>query len=175
MLATRLQLIGSVRGADDAARVDRLKAEARALGLGIVGEPTGAHPPCLEFIVGAPRPVLVAALGAATAGLHAMRDEHFGISVVEYGAAGAVPIAHASGGPASDIVVPAHPSPRATGILADSVPAYTDAIWWAVAAGAGEREAVARAARARVAQFSDAAFEHGWVDLLNTVAPGVGV
>lgn len=31
-------------------------------------------------------------LGSAVAGIHSMIDEHFGISVVEYMAAGAIPI-----------------------------------------------------------------------------------
>lgn len=35
---------------------------------------------------------LVKLLGAAIAGIHTMTDEHFGISVVEFMAAGAVPI-----------------------------------------------------------------------------------
>lgn len=35
---------------------------------------------------------LVGLLGGAVAGLHTMTDEHFGIVVVEYMAAGAVPI-----------------------------------------------------------------------------------
>ena len=36
-------------------------------------------------------------LGNAVAGLHTMVDEHFGIVVVEYMAAGVIPIAHNSG------------------------------------------------------------------------------
>ena len=74
--------------------------------------------PPVGFVVGAPRPVLAAALGAAAAGLHAMVDEHFGISVVEYMSAGAVPIAHASGGPASDIVLPEPPPGAGRGTAA---------------------------------------------------------
>lgn len=35
-----------------------------------------------------------------------MVDEHFGINVVEFMAAGAIPVAHASAGPLLDIVVP---------------------------------------------------------------------
>jgi hypothetical protein len=40
-------------------------------------------------------------------GLHSMRDEHFGIGVVELMASGVITIAHRSGGPQSDIVQPA--------------------------------------------------------------------
>ena len=39
-------------------------------------------------------------------GLHAMVNEHFGIGIAEYMAAGLVPVANSSGGPLMDIVVP---------------------------------------------------------------------
>jgi len=42
--------------------------------------------------------------GKAKIYLHAMRDEHFGISVVEAMAAGLVPVVHRSGGPWEDII-----------------------------------------------------------------------
>ena len=45
-------------------------------------------------------------LARASVGLSTMADEHFGISVVEFMAAGVVPVVHASGGPLCDIVVP---------------------------------------------------------------------
>ena len=42
--------------------------------------------------------------GGAIAGVHSMTDEHFGTSIMEYIAAGAVAIAHNSGGPKINIV-----------------------------------------------------------------------
>jgi alpha-1,2-mannosyltransferase len=48
--------------------------------------------------------VLVSSLGEAKIGLHTMWNEHFGIGVVEYMAAGLIPVAHNSAGPKLDIV-----------------------------------------------------------------------
>ena len=41
----------------------------------------------------------------ASLGIHTMWMEHFGIGVVEYMAAGVIPVAHNSAGPKMDIVV----------------------------------------------------------------------
>jgi len=40
----------------------------------------------------------------AKVAIHTMREEHFGITIVEMMAAGMVTIAHASGGPLRDII-----------------------------------------------------------------------
>ncbi|XP_048502756.1 GDP-Man:Man(3)GlcNAc(2)-PP-Dol alpha-1,2-mannosyltransferase-like [Beta vulgaris subsp. vulgaris] len=69
---------------------------------------------------------LVKLLGAATAGIHSMTDEHFGISVVEFMAAGAIPIAHNSAGPKMDIVL--EEEGHQTGFLAQSENEYVEAI-----------------------------------------------
>jgi alpha-1,2-mannosyltransferase len=107
-----------------------------------------------------------------------MLDEHFGICVVEYMAAGAVPIAHDSAGPAMDIVVPAV-RPEAengggvagdeddeefpVGFLAKSVDGYADALAAALTMNDDERCAMADAARRRAeGMFCEDAFNTGF-------------
>jgi alpha-1,2-mannosyltransferase len=54
-------------------------------------------------------------------GLHTMRNEHFGICVVEYMSAGLIPMAHKSGGPLADIV-------RDEKYLADNVDEFVEKV-----------------------------------------------
>lgn len=77
-MAAKLQLIGSSRGHGDDARVEELRKACQLLGL-------ADH---VEFCINVPYLQLQQLLGAAVGGLHTMVDEHFGISVVEYMAAG---------------------------------------------------------------------------------------
>lgn len=56
-------------------------------------------------------------LSRASIGLSTMIDEHFGINIVEYMAAGVVPVTHASGGPLNDIVVPFNGKPTGASYL----------------------------------------------------------
>ena len=76
----------------------------------------------VQFHVDVPYDEVKRELSRASIGLHSMIDEHFGICVVEYMAAGAVPVAHASGGPFLDIIRDQHDGP--TGFTADSVATF---------------------------------------------------
>lgn len=91
--AVHIKFVGGCRNAEDRERMHQLQAYADAQG---VGE-------SVEFRPDVPVAELHSILGAAVAGLHSMVDEHFGISVVEYMAAGAVAIAHDSGAPSLPI------------------------------------------------------------------------
>ncbi len=112
----RLVLVGGCRNKADEQYVRDLKELARQLGV-------QSH---VVFAPNAPYEKLTAYLGSSKIGLHAMWNEHFGIGVVEYMAAGCIAVAHKSGGPALDILVPAHDGPR--GFLADSMETYVAAL-----------------------------------------------
>lgn len=99
---------------------------------------------------------LVDLLGGAIAGLHSMTDEHFGISIVEYMAAGAVPIAHNSAGPKMDIVL--DEDGQKTGFLATNVDEFGDAIYVLMTMPEAERLNIAAAARKRASRFSEERF-----------------
>jgi glycosyltransferase involved in cell wall biosynthesis len=115
----KLVLIGGVRDEGDKERLAALKrlAESEELAL-----PKGS----VEFRTNIPLSDLRKALGSAVAGLHSMWNEHFGIGVVEMMAAGVVTVAHNSGGPKSDIIVP-HCGVR-TGFLAATPSQYADCL-----------------------------------------------
>jgi alpha-1,2-mannosyltransferase len=92
----KLVLIGSTRDDRDRQKVDSLRSEA--VNLDIEGH--------VEFVCDAPWKTVVEWLGRGWIGTNAMWNEHFGIGVVEYMAAGLIPVVHNSGGPKEDIVVP---------------------------------------------------------------------
>ncbi|TIB87244.1 UDP-Glycosyltransferase/glycogen phosphorylase [Wallemia mellicola] len=91
----KLILLGSARNQDDLKRVETLKALAKSLGV----------ESNVQFIVNASFDDLLYNLSIASIGINTMIDEHFGINVVEYMAAGLIPLAHASAGPLLDIIV----------------------------------------------------------------------
>lgn len=163
LAAARLQLAGGVRGVEDAARLAGLRALAEELGVA----------DSVSFHVGLPAPQLRALLAAAHVGLHTMRDEHFGIAVVEYMAAGCVPVAHDSAGPREDIVLAWPPSDIAPrpGRLASTPDGFAAALVELLTMPEAVREGIAALAREAVGRFSEDSFAEGFVAALRAVLP----
>lgn len=93
----KLILIGSTRTSGDMDYVELIKKTADDLEI-----PEGL----VKFELNAPSELVEQYLMKCQVGLNCMWKEHFGISVVEYGLNGAIPLVHASAGPLSDIVIP---------------------------------------------------------------------
>lgn len=93
--AAKLVLIGSVRDSDDAKRVYQLRLLAHELK---IEDET-------QFICDASWPEVLDWLRKSWVGVNGMWNEHFGIGVVEYQAAGLICVVNDSGGPKADIVV----------------------------------------------------------------------
>ena len=91
----KLVLIGSVRDSDDAKRVYQLRLLAHELK--IAGD--------IKFICDASWTEVLDWLRKSWVGVNAMWNEHFGIGVVEYQAAGLICVVNDSGGPKADIVI----------------------------------------------------------------------
>ncbi len=104
-LNAKLVLIGSVRHSEDATRVYDLRLLARELKIDNN----------VEFICDASWPQILDWLRRCSFGVNGMWNEHFGIGVVEYQAAGLISIVNDSGGPKNDIVVDCNGGP--TGMI----------------------------------------------------------
>ncbi len=91
----KLVLLGSIRHSEDATRVYELRLLAHELKI-------KDH---VEFICDASWPEILDWLRRSWVGVNGMWNEHFGIGVVEYQAAGLISVVHDSGGPKLDIVV----------------------------------------------------------------------
>ncbi|KAK5138243.1 hypothetical protein LTR08_003304 [Meristemomyces frigidus] len=151
----KLILIGSVRDASDEKLVYKLRLQAQTL------KPLGGQ---VDFVINAPWPAILTHLATASVGVNAMWNEHFGIGVVEYQAAGLVAVVNDSGGPKVDIVVPV--DGEATGFLASGVEGFADAFEAALGLGGEEGFAMRVRARRSAGRFSEEVFARGWVGRL---------
>ncbi|XP_036760757.2 GDP-Man:Man(3)GlcNAc(2)-PP-Dol alpha-1,2-mannosyltransferase [Manis pentadactyla] len=145
--ALKLILIGGCRNQDDERRVNRLRRLSEDLQV----------QEAVEFKINIPFDELKSYLSEATIGLHTMWNEHFGIGVVECMAAGTVILAHDSGGPKLDIVIP-HAG-AITGFLANGEEGYAETMAHILSMSAEKRLQIRNNARASVSRFSDQEFE----------------
>ncbi|KAJ2413276.1 asparagine-linked glycosylation protein [Coemansia sp. IMI 209128] len=155
-----LVMIGGARNIEDEARAEELRQMAARLGIDRQ----------VLVIVNAPWSQILEWLRFGKVGMHTMRDEHFGINIVEMMAAGLLTVAHDSAGPKLDIIVPAIrgagdvPTDEEclqfpVGFVATTAEQFAESI--AIALGVSEKlaEGVQRAARtAASAKFSEDAF-----------------
>ena len=163
----KLVLAGAVRHDADQARLDTLITLAESLLRGYSEDEGCTLSAIIEFKANLPYSELRELLGTCKVGLHTMWNEHFGIGVVEMLAAGVVPIAHNSGGPALDIV-----QDGLTGRLATTAEQYAEAMAeLLVRPDADERRrSLAVAGRASVAsKFSETAFAEAMLSSMQNV------
>ena len=158
----KLILVGSCRGKGDQERVEKLRVLTQSLGIS----------DSVEFVLNQPFPVLKEYFSRASVGLHTMWNEHFGIGVVEMMAAGLITIAHNSGGPKADIVVPIEEGGgkgvrNRTGFLASSEEEYANAMFEALQ-GLSDKESrsIRSYAQDSSKRFSDDVFNTSFKNLI---------
>ncbi len=101
-------MLGSTRNADDEALVTRLRDQIHKIDED--AEADGGNPKLKKFSgrikvqTNLPWDDIVGLLGRAKVALHTMRDEHFGISFLEFLASRLICVSHDSGGPATDLL-----------------------------------------------------------------------
>jgi alpha-1,2-mannosyltransferase len=101
-----------------------------------------------------------------------MQTEHFGIGIVEMMAGGLIVVAHSSGGPKIDIVVPlglknTNMTTNITGFLASTVDEYADCIHTVLSLDSIEETTIRRNAMESAKRFTDEAFEESFEKALS--------
>ncbi|KAF2736377.1 UDP-Glycosyltransferase/glycogen phosphorylase [Polyplosphaeria fusca] len=147
----KLVLIGSVRDSDDATRVYNLRLLAHELNI----------KDQVEFICDAKWAEMLAWMRKASVGVNSMWNEHFGIGVVEYQAAGLISVVNDSGGPKLDIVVEVEGKP--TGFHASTVEEYAEGFRKALSLSREETLAMRYRARKSAQRFTDRGFSEKWL------------
>lgn len=151
-LLPKLILVGSVRhSSPDETHIYNLRLLAHELQ---IRDQT-------TFLCDAPWPTVLSHLSTASVGANAMWNEHFGICVVEYQAAGLISVVHDSGGPREDIVVDL--GKGATGFRASTEDEFAAAFEAALALPVEERVGMRLRARESARRFSEEEFRGAWV------------
>jgi alpha-1,2-mannosyltransferase len=140
----KLLLIGSCRNDQDQQRVDTLRK--------LVSQKQLEE--SVTFSINPPYKELQESMNSALIGIHTMRQEHFGIGIVEMMAAGLIVVAHGSGGPKTDIV-----NHQVTGYLATNADEYAEALHQALTLPSQEARILREEARASATRFSDETFD----------------
>jgi alpha-1,2-mannosyltransferase len=151
-LPPQLILIGSVRhSSPDETHIYNLRLLAHELRI-------REH---VVFLCDASWPIVLSHLSTASIGANAMWNEHFGISVVEYQAAGLICVVHDSGGPREDIVIDL--GDGATGFRATTEEDFAAVFEAALALPREEKVSMRTRARESAKRFTEELFARRWI------------
>ncbi|KAL6714885.1 asparagine-linked glycosylation protein [Lecanora helva] len=152
--SSQLVLIGSVRDSVDQKMVYQLRLLAHELKV-------QEH---VQFILDASWDEILNWLRKSWVGVNGMWNEHFGIGVVEYQAAGLICVVNDSGGPKADIVIDI--GGDATGYHASSESEYAAAFNKALSKSEEATLSMRKRARASSMRFTEEAFASRWTEQL---------
>ena len=150
-----LTLIGSVRDSTDETHIYNLRLLAHELHI--------TH--AVTFLLNASWATILKQLQTASLGVNAMWNEHFGIGVVEYQAAGLLSVVNDSGGPKLDICIEmadGEGGTGPTGFVASTEEEYASGMTKALNLSANEKLQMRRRARRSARRFSEDAFDQEW-------------
>lgn len=147
---SRLVLIGTVRNEEDRKRLRALRTLTEELDISQL----------VEIHEDLPWPQVIQRLEQSWIGTNAMWNEHFGIGVVEYMAAGLIAVVHDSAGPRMDIVVEFQGA--RTGFRATDVQSFAECYASAMRLERAECVAMRRRAQKSSARFSEEVFASAW-------------
>jgi len=150
-----LLLIGSVRDPADGTYIYSLRLLTHELHI----------TDSVTFLLNVPWPTILHHLSTASVGVNAMWNEHFGIGVVEYQAAGLISVVNDSGGPKFDIVVDEGEGALRgpTGYLASTEEEFAEGFRKALGLGTEEKVEMRERARKSARRFSEEVFEEKWI------------
>lgn len=114
----------------------------------------------VEFHIDASWPEILQWLTSASVGVNGMWNEHFGIGVVEYQAAGLITVVHNSGGPKEDIVTLVDGKP--TGFHASTIAEYAQCFEEALGMPDGVKVEMRQRARRSADRFNEGNFISSW-------------
>lgn len=152
----KLIMVGGCRDEADRQRVNELKQLSSQLAIA----------DRVQFKTDLPFDQVCKSLRKSLIGLHTMREEHFGISVVEFMAAGLVTLAHGSGGPKADII-----DPDVNGFLATDAEGYANALAKIYSLEESELDELRKKAKEKAqTAFSMQAFHQRFLSLLDATS-----
>lgn len=143
----KLVVIGSCRDEEDKERIEQLKALCTKLHI----------EEYVQFKVNMPYLEMETLMGKANIAIHTMINEHFGISVVEFLAAGLLTVTHNSGGPKLDII-----QENSTGFFATNSFEFANVLYKLLRLSENEANIIRKRARDSTERFSEETFEQSF-------------